>query len=118
MVVDLGIHNQSDSASLHSLHKAGTSRRVEERIIEARLQLLARQIERLNSSSRFVWLKTGPHIYNREFDLSVKIEAIRWMLRIARNLNEPSRDVLMQRIERALDQLEVALDSPNWSGVT
>ena len=118
MIADLGIHNGSDSASIHPLHRAGTSRHTEEQIIEARIHLLAREIEKLNSSSRLVWLKTGPHIYNRDFDLSVKIEAVRWMLRIARHMNGSSRDVLMQRIQHSLDQLERALDAPNWSSAT
>jgi len=118
MIADLGIHNGSDSASIHPLHRAGTSRHTEEQIIEARIHLLAREIEKLNSSSRLVWLKTGPHIYNQEFDLSVKIEAVRWMLRIAGHLNDSSRDLVMRRIERSLDQLETALDAPSWSSIT
>jgi len=118
MIADLRIHNHSDSASIHPLHKAGTSRHAEEQIIEARIQILARQIEKLDSASRLVWLKTGPHIYDRDFDLSVKIEAVRWMLRIARNLTGSSRDMVMQRVEHSLDQLEMALDAPNWSSAT
>ena len=118
MIADLRIHNDSDSATIHSLHKAGASRHAEERIIEARLRFLAGQMEKLGSSSRVVWLKAGPHIYDRDFDLSVKIEAIRWMLRIARNLNDSSREVVIERIERSLERLEAALDAPNWSSAT
>jgi hypothetical protein len=113
-----GSHTQSSNATIHPFHKAGTDLQSREADIEARIRQLSKQIEKLNSDSRFVWLKTGPHIYNEEFDLSVKIEAVRWMLRIAKNLHPSAREALFVRIQRSVEQLESALEASEWSSAT
>lgn len=118
MATNLGIHNQSESASIHPFHKAGKERHSQEKVIEARIQRLDDQLETLHSDSRLVWLRTGPHIYNPEFDLSVKVEAIRWMLRIARHMQDSAREVMFLRIQNSLDQLERALESAAWESHT
>ena len=118
MAMDFGIHSGSESAPIHSLHTAGTSRHTQEKIIEARLRQIADYVDGMDSDSRLVWLKTGPHIYDREFDLSVKIEAMRWMLRIARRTNDSARDAIFQRLQNSIDQLEKSLEFSEWSSAT
>ena len=118
MATNFGIHNHVESAPIHTLHTAGTSRHTQEKIIEARLQQLAGYVDGMHSDSRLVWLKTGPHIYDPDFDLSVKIEALHWMLRIAKHTHDSARDAIFQRLQNSLDQLEKALEFSDWSSVT
>ena len=113
-----GIHSPSDSASIHPFHKAGTNEQPHEAVIEARIQQLGNQIQSLGSDSRLVWLNTGPHIYNADFDLSVKVEAVRWMLRIAKHMQNSAREVMFLRIQNSLHKLEKALEAGEWSGAT
>jgi hypothetical protein len=118
MATDFSIHNQHDGASIHSLHKAGNFQQSQEAEIEARIQQLDDQIGDLDSDPRLVWLKTGPHVYSPELDLSVKVEAIRWMLRIAKHMQDSAREVVFLRIENSLRQLERSLHANDWSAVT
>lgn len=118
METNFSFHSQSSSATIHPFHKAGTELQSREAEIEARIRQLGKQIDDLNSDSRLVWLKTGPHIYNAEFDLSVKIEAVRWMLRIAKNMQASARDAMFARIQTALGQLEGTLEGAEWSSAT
>jgi hypothetical protein len=118
MATDFSIHNQHDGASIHSFHKAGNFQQSQEAEIEARIQQLDDQIGDLDSDSRLVWLKTGPHVYSPELDLSVKVEAIRWMLRIAKHMQDSAREVVFLRIENSLRQLERSLQVNDWSAVT
>jgi hypothetical protein len=116
MATDFGIHSQPDSASIHPFHQAGNNER--EGVIEARIQQLGDQIQNLHSDSRLVWLSTGPHIYNADFDLSVKVEAVRWMLRIAKHMHNSAREVMLLRIQNSLYKLEKTLETAEWSSAT
>jgi hypothetical protein len=118
MTTDCSTHNQHESVSLHAFHKAGNFQQSQEAEIEARIQQLDDQIGNLDLDSRLVWLKTGPHVYNPELDLSVKVEAVRWMLRIAKHLQDSAREVVFLRIENSLRQLERRLKADDWSTVT
>lgn len=118
METRIGIHNQYDSASVHPFHKAGKSQHAQEAELEARIRHLDDQIKNLNADSRVVWLKTGPHIYNSELDLSVKVETIRWMLRIAKRMHNSAREVVCIRIQNSLDQLERTLEAAEWASAT
>jgi hypothetical protein len=119
MATDFGIHSQSDSASIHRFHLAGNNeQQPHEAAIEARIQQLGDQIQNLHSDSRLVWLNTGPHVYNADFDLSVKVEAVRWMLRIARHMQNSAREVMLLRIQNSLHKLEKALATAQWSSAT
>src|ERR1700733_10733146 len=106
MATDFGIHSPSDSASIHPFHQAGSDQQPHEAAIEARIQQLGDQIQNLHSDSRLVWLNTGPHVYNADFDLSVKVEAVRWMLRIARHMQNSAREVMLLRLQNSLHMLE------------
>ncbi len=118
METNFGFDTQSSSATIHPIHKAGTDLQSPEAEFEARIRQLTKQIDRLGSESRLVWLKAGPHIYNAEFDLSVKIEAVRWMLRIARNMQPPAREAMFARIRSSVEQLEWTLEASEWSSTT
>jgi len=114
MELNTATHNPS-----FQFHKAaGKNGHDREASIEARLHFLGERVETLNSDSRLVWLKDGPHIYDPELDLSVKIEAVRWMLRIARHLNESAREVVLARVQSSLAQLERTLEAAHWSSAT
>jgi hypothetical protein len=117
MATNYGIHTQHDGNSFHPFHKAGDLQHSESQI-EARIDRLDDQIENLEMDSRLVWLKTGPHVYSPEFDLSVKVEAIRWMLRIAKHMHESARQAVFTRVDNSLRQIESALEASQWSNVT
>lgn len=118
MATDFSIHHQHDRGSIHPFHKAGNFQQSQEAEIEARIQQLDDQIGNLDLDSRLVWLKTGPHVYSPELDFSVKVEAVRWMLRIAKHLQESAREVVFLRIENSLRQLERSLHGNDWSTIT
>ncbi|MGB9070090.1 MAG: hypothetical protein WCC21_16090 [Candidatus Acidiferrales bacterium] len=118
MATDFSIHHQHDHDSIHPFHKAGNFQQSQEAEIEARIQQLDDRIGNLDLDSRLVWLKTGPHVYSPELDFSVKVEAVRWMLRIAKHLQDSAREVVFLRIENSLRQLERSLHANDWSTIT
>ena len=76
-----------------------------------------------------IWTRWGLTTYYVLFFIHVQTRRIvlggmsqnpneEWMKQIARNLTGSSRDMVMQRVEHSLDQLEMALDAPNWSSAT
>jgi hypothetical protein len=118
MATNFSIHNQHESASIHPFHKAGNFQQSQEAEIEARIEQLDDQIGNMELDSRLVWLKTGPHVYSAELDFSVKVEAIRWMLRIAKHMQDSARQVVFLRVENSLRQLERSLTANDWSTIT
>jgi hypothetical protein len=117
METNFGLHTESDSATIHPFDKAGKQHSQESRI-EARLRQLGKQVEGLNSDSCLVWLPSGPHVYDCEFDFNVKVEAVRWMLRIAKHMRDSAREVMFFRIQNSLQQLERTLQASEWASVT
>jgi hypothetical protein len=117
MATNYGIHTQHGSNPIHSFHTAGKFQHSESQI-EARIERLDDQIDTLDLDSRLVWLKSGPHVYSPEFDLSVKVEAIRWMLRIAKHMHESARQAVFTRVDNSLRQIELALEASQWANVT
>jgi hypothetical protein len=110
---------QSDDASSRRLHVVRNDnhdvRHEDEQShgteFESRLERLTDRFQEMNTASHFVWLANGPHIFDPSLDLSVKVEAIRWMLRISRHVNDQAREVVFLRIEDSLRQLEAAIES-------
>ena len=117
MATNYGIHTQHGGNPIHSFHTAGKFQHSESQI-EARIERLDDQIDTLDLDSRLVWLKSGPHVYSPEFDLSVKVEAIRWMLRIAKHMHESARQAVFARVDNSLRQIELALEASQWANVT
>jgi hypothetical protein len=118
MATNLGILNQHDIATLHPFHTAGDGQQSQEAEIEARIEQLDNHIDTLGADTRVVLLTTGPHVYSTELDLSVKVEAVRWMLRIAKHMHESAREAVFLRIENSLRQLERTLEAGAWSSTT
>jgi hypothetical protein len=79
--------------------------------VETRLQRVCDRYRSLNAASHLVWLEKEPHVYDPDLDLHVKVEAVRWMLRIAKHMSGPAREVIFLRIENSLRQLESAIES-------
>jgi hypothetical protein len=79
--------------------------------IETRIQHICDRHTDLKANSNRVWLNCEAHTYDPNLDLCVKVEAVRWMLRIAKHMTEPAREVMFLRIENSLRQLEAAVES-------
>lgn len=117
MATNYGIHTQHTSNPIHPFHTAGKLQHSESQI-EARIDRLDDEIENLDMDSRLVWLKSGPHVYSPEFDFSVKVEAIRWMLRIAKHMHDSARQAVFARVDNSLRQIERALEAGEWANIT
>jgi hypothetical protein len=111
MSIEVLIRNHADDASNHRFgaHPGEEPFRAEQ--VEARIQRICDRCKDLNSASQPVRLKSGPHTYNPELDLCVKVEAVRWMLRIAKRMNESAREVVLLRVENSLRKLEATVES-------
>jgi hypothetical protein len=105
------VENHVDSASNYSFRAHDVNQSFQAEEFEARIQHVCDRYKNLKAASRLVYVKTGPHIYNPELDLCVKVEAVRWMLRIAKHMSEPAREVVLLRIENSLRQLEADVES-------
>jgi len=108
-------HSQTDHASSRWLHVVRKDEQKNEQShgteFESRLERLTDRFQDMNTASHYVWLADGPHVFDPSLDLSVKVEAIRWMLRIAKHMNGPAREAVFLRIEDSLRQLEAAFES-------
>jgi hypothetical protein len=112
-------HSQIDDASGRRLHVVRndkhsdkhTDEQSRETEFEPRLERLIERFHEMHAASHFVWLADGPHVFDPSLDLSVKVEAIRWMLRVAKHMNDQAREVVFLRIEDSLRQLEEAIES-------
>lgn len=110
---------QSDDASSRRLHVVRNDNHNDKHTdeqshgteFESRLERLTDRFNEMDTASHFVWLASGPHVFDPSLDLSVKVEAIRWMLRIAKHMNDQAREVVFLRIENSLRQLEAAIES-------
>jgi hypothetical protein len=107
------IQNHADDVSNHHLHAPQEKEpfRIQEKKVEARIQHLSDRFKNLNSSANLIWLKGAPYLNDPDLDFHVKVEAVRWMLRIAKHMNESAREVVFLRIENSLRQLETAVES-------
>lgn len=105
------IHDRHETASNHRLHVVPNEAHFDENDIEARIERLTKRFDKIGAASHLVWLQSGPHIFDPALDLSVKIESIRWMLRVAKPMTEPAREVMFLRIENSLRKLEAEVDS-------
>jgi hypothetical protein len=105
------IHDRHETASNHQLHMVPNEAHFDENDIEARIERLTKRFDKTSAASQLVWLKSGPHIFDPALDLSVKVESIRWMLRVAKPMSEPAREVMFLRIENSLRKLEAEVDS-------
>jgi hypothetical protein len=119
MRTDTLFHSLSNDASSRRLHVVRNDKHNDKHMdeqfhgaeFESRLERLTDRFQEMNTASHYVWLADGPHVFDPSLDLSVKVEAIRWMLRIAKHMNDRAREAVFLRIEVSLRQLEAAIES-------
>ncbi|MGA8013231.1 MAG: hypothetical protein WB949_12455 [Candidatus Acidiferrales bacterium] len=113
MVREALIQNHADGISNRHFHAPQRRKlfQTQAEEVEARIQQLSDRFKNLNSPANFVWLKDAPYLHDPDLDFYVKVEAVRWMLRIAKHMSEPAREVVFLRIENSLRQLEAAVES-------
>lgn len=104
------IQNHADSATSHPF-RVDHGKPFQEEEFEARIQHICDRYENLDAATHLVYLKGGAHVYDPHLNLHVKVEAVRWMLRIAKHMSEPAREVVLLRIENSLRQLEAPVES-------
>lgn len=103
--------NQSEPL-IHSQNRVAQQKRnASPEDFEARLQELHDRLEDLNADSTLVSFDGRPHVFDAALDLRVKVEAVRWMLRVAKHLAEPARQPVLATIGNSLDQLERAFEA-------
>ena len=103
--------NQSEPL-IHSQNRVAQQKRnASPEDFEARLQELYDRLEDLNADSTLVSFDGRPHVFDAALDLRVKVEAVRWMLRVAKHLAEPARQPVLTTIGNSLDQLERAFEA-------
>ncbi|MGA2509199.1 MAG: hypothetical protein ABSG27_03145 [Candidatus Acidiferrales bacterium] len=103
--------NQSEPL-IHSQNRVAQQKRnASPEDFEARLQELYDRLEDLNADSTLVSFDGRPHVFDAALDLRVKVEAVRWMLRVAKHLAEPARQPVLATIGNSLDQLERAFEA-------
>ena len=105
------IHDHIDNLSSRRFRVSEETKFFRAEEVEARIERVCERYKNLNPASRSVWLKTDPHVCNPELDLHVKVEAVRWMVKIAKHMSEPAREVVLLRIENSLRQLESTVEA-------
>jgi hypothetical protein len=102
-----GRSEQQSAARLEALER---NQRLHAEEVELRLQNLNERLDSVNAAAYLVRLKTGVHRFDPVLDLRVKVEAVRWMLRIAKHLNDHARETVFFTVMNSLEQLEKAVD--------
>jgi len=77
---------------------------------EARLQDLSKQLPNLNGELEVTTREGSPAACDPAADLRVKVEAVRWMLRVAKHVQDPARERILLTVNSSLDQLERAVN--------
>jgi len=78
--------------------------------LEARLEDLSERVPYFNGEPEHVSLKSGSRVFDPVLDLRVKVEAVRWMLRVAKHVQDPARERILIAVNSSLDQLERAVN--------
>jgi hypothetical protein len=105
------IQDQTDSESSHQFHGHADKNSFHGEEFEARIQRVSDRYKNLNADAHLVQLKGGQYVCDPQLDLHVKVEAVHWMLRIAKYMSESAREVVFLRIENSLRQLEAAVET-------
>ncbi len=82
-----------------------------EREFESRLEDLNGRLQGLRNEISLVWVNGEPHVLDVVLDLKIKIEAVRWMLRVCKHLEEPARERVFLTVGESLNKLEKAFES-------
>lgn len=79
--------------------------------LNLRLIELRDDVNKLGSAPYRAWLEDTGRGSGRVGDLRVKVEAARWMLRIAKHLKGATRELVISTLQRSLDGLEAVVAS-------
>jgi len=78
--------------------------------LDARLQDLSGRLPGGDAPSGVVCLNGHPHSSDSASDVRLKMDAVRWMLRVAKHTEDPARERILVMIKDSLDQLERVFD--------
>ena len=76
-----------------------------------RIERLSSLVEGLRSTPYYVWLADQVHLCDAAGDLRVKVEALKWMFRIAKHMSGDARIMVMATVSKSVDDLEVAVEA-------
>ena len=79
--------------------------------LEARLEELSGRLSSWRANAEIGGRRSRPHSSNPTLDLRRKLDAVRWMLRVAKHTEGPAREQILMTATDSLDQLEKAVDS-------
>lgn len=102
------MQNQSANRSNCELEAAREQDRSLESL-DARLQELENRVQELKTGSPLPWPASRTKIFDAALDLRVKVDAVRWMLRVSKHLDGPARERVLLTIANSLAQLEKAV---------
>lgn len=79
--------------------------------LEPRIHDMSRVVEGLHAAPYYVVQAEAAKESDAVNDLRVKVEAVRWMLRIAKHLNGVAREMVMATVARSVSDLENAVET-------
>ena len=79
--------------------------------LEPRIDDMTRVVEGLHAAPYFVAQADSGQLCDPVNDLRVKVEAVRWMLRIAKHLNGVAREMVMATVARSVNDLETVVET-------
>jgi hypothetical protein len=106
--VQSGNPNETSSLTAHWRTPRGLA---SEKGVENRLQDLRNFVDALSAAAHPIWLINAARMSEAADELRVKVEALDWMLRVARHFNGPNLGILLSAIEESLSDLEKAVES-------
>jgi hypothetical protein len=80
-------------------------------LLAPRIERLSSLVEGLRSAPYYVWLADQVHLCDAAGDLRVKVEALKWMFRIAKHMTGDARIMVMATVSKSVDDLEVAVEA-------
>ena len=78
--------------------------------LDARLQDLSGRLPGADAPSEVLCPNSHPHRSESVSDLRVKMDAVRWMLRVAKHTEGPARERILVTVNDSLGQLERVFD--------
>jgi hypothetical protein len=103
-------HPQHHALNLrHNFLRQADSAQAED--FEVRLQDLNDRLQDMDAPSRLVWLDGRLHVLDVVLDMRVKVEAVRWMLRVSKHLGDPARQQVLVAVRNSVNKLETAFES-------
>lgn len=77
--------------------------------LEPRIETLGRIVTGLSEEIAYLGISDAEYHGEPVRDLRVKVEALRWMFRIAMHLNGTAREMVMVTVSNSVGDLEIAL---------